>query len=566
MKYWLKDFEHNISPSTWEAAELLSQSGGVRNLREIETHFWVARVDAEDASYETEVIITPHKIKAYSCECFSPGRRLMCAHVAASLLKIRQFLDQRAEERRAKSAAAAPSEPSRITVQSVLENATASELETFVRDYARRDRDFALALKTWFAGSITESENPYALLLDSVFPKSGPAKGCRDPDFRRIRKALDGLEQQIWTAAGEGNYRGVYQMAAAILLKTLPTLDKSEGNRREALLHFCRLALQKISEMPELPISAELRDGAWKLAFELGMRSAFPPEMQRDALGFLAARATESEKSDGIQGAFQEAAHPAPDFLLQLYLILLSRKKMPEAAPRVLEDYVSHPETIHAALLMLYYLKEWTAVQTAGKYFLDKLIFSAKQQREIEDILLYVAEQSGDRRLLTDLLQQRFVKTGHLETFRKLRDAADTHWTQVYADMLQSLSARKEIQALAAALAAGNQTEDLAQLLEKERDISLLQRYESNFFNHNSDFLRALYESLLSQYLEEHFGAPAATYVRRQLAELSQKGQSELALQIAGDLLRRFPDRPSLPEELSELFPKSKRKSLPGVG
>ena len=68
--------------------------------------------------------------------------------------------------------------------------------------------------------------------------------------------------------------------------------------------------------------------------------------------------------------------------------------------------------------------------------------------------------------------------------------------------------------------------------------------------------------SLLSKYLDEHFGAPAAIHVRQRLADLAQKGNPELVLQIARDLLARFPDRPSLPEELAELLPKSKRKML----
>ncbi len=38
--------------------------------------------------------------------------------------------------------------------------------------------------------------------------------------------------------------------------------------------------------------------------------------------------------------------------------------------------------------------------------------------------------------------------------------------------------------------------------------------------------------------------------------------RQELVLDIIRDLATRFGDRPSLPEELAELFPKSKRKSL----
>ncbi len=563
MKYWLKDFEHNISPATWEAADQLSLSGNVRNLREIETHFWVARVDAEDGACETEVIITPQKIKAYSCECFTPGRRLMCVHIAASLLKIRQYLDKRAEERKAKAEAAQTKALSRITTQSVLENASASELEQFVRDYARRDRDFALALKTWFAGAITDAENPYALLLESVFPKTMTAKGAyRDPDFRRIRKALDGFEGQLNMAAGEGNYRSVFQISSAILLNILPALEKMEGNRREALLHFCRFSLEKLTEISERHLSVELREAAWQQVFDLGASGLFPAELQRMAIRFLSETAKGGEKHDQVQKLFDATPHPAPAFVLELFLATLAARKMPEAVPKVLEDFIETPDVIRAAILQLYYLKHWDAVLQAGAAFLPRQPFISKHQREIEDIVLFVAEQKGKQSILTDMLRQRFLKSGNVEAFRKLREAAGPKWPKMREKLVGELAQRGEMNFIAAALADDGQLEELAQLLENEGTIAMLQRYESFFFKSHAGFLRELYGRLLSDYLDVHFGAPAAKQVRQRLAELGQKGQPELMFKIAQDILAKYPDRPSLPEELAELLPKAKRKQL----
>ena len=67
-KLWLKDCEHHISAATWNTADELLQAGSVKALREVEKHFWVASVDAPDGIYEIEVMITPHKIKAFTCE------------------------------------------------------------------------------------------------------------------------------------------------------------------------------------------------------------------------------------------------------------------------------------------------------------------------------------------------------------------------------------------------------------------------------------------------------------------------------------------------------------------
>jgi hypothetical protein len=92
-KLWLKNFEFQISPNTWNAAQDLVLAGGIRSLQEVEKHFWVATVVDGTLQYEVETIITPNKIKAFTCECWAEGRRLMCPHIAAALFKVRQFLE-----------------------------------------------------------------------------------------------------------------------------------------------------------------------------------------------------------------------------------------------------------------------------------------------------------------------------------------------------------------------------------------------------------------------------------------------------------------------------------------
>jgi hypothetical protein len=70
------------------------------------------------------------------------------------------------------------------------------------------------------------------------------------------------------------------------------------------------------------------------------------------------------------------------------------------------------------------------------------------------------------------------------------------------------------------------------------------------------------YIRLLSGYLDDHFGTPAAIYVRQQLNELWQKGKPELAVNISGQLVAAFKDRLYLAEELKELQPGRKRKTV----
>lgn len=561
-KLSLKDFEHNISPATWYAADDLVQAGHVKNLREIERHFWVALVETDEGDYESEVMITPHKIKAYACECFTEGRRLMCPHIAATLIKIRQFYDQREETRRAKAELKPSNEMTRFTVQTALDNASPEALADFVKDYARRDRDFSLALKTRFAAHVSDAENPYALVLDSVLPKLNAKTKFSEPDFRRLRKALDGLEEQLNASLASGDFRAMYQIASAIFLKINPLFAKSEGNRRSALLHFCQKTFEALVTINSTAPSPELRETVWEILFNFGTKNVFPTELERDALRFLSESAKDEAKFAKLSELFDQTPYPAPTFMLHLFLAALSVKKMPQAAVRVLDDYLEKPDMIKAAFLQLYYLHHWEAATLVGEHFLGKGVFPIGQSRELENVLLFIAEQTNDKPRQTALLRQRFLLSGSIEVFEKMKIAADKRWPKERDKLLAELKAKGDIPKMAALLSSEGDLDKLADLIESKGDLAMLQRYESNFLPEQKDFVKSSYVNFLKQYLNEHFGAPAAQFIRLKLSDLLHKSQEEMVIQIIRELNASFPDRISLPGELAELFPRSKRKMI----
>jgi hypothetical protein len=559
-KLWLKDFEHHISAQTWNAADVLLQAGAVKNLREVEKHFWVALVTADEGQYETEMIISPHKIKAFTCECFGEGRRLICPHIAASLLRLRQFLDQRAEERRLKAEQTAHKERSRLTVQDALENATPDAITEFVLEYARRDRDFSLALKTWFAGLVTATENPYLLVLDSVIPNG---KIFREPEFRRLRKTLDDMTMQADSAFNLHHFQTSYQVNAAIVQKLGPFLPKAGENRYSALLQYYQSSLQHLINLQkDTNIAQELRDAVWELLFEQGRAGLTPPECEREMIRYLSGTARESSRFERFNRLFDETLAPAPAFILHLFVAALAERGAASAVVRVLEDYGAQPEKAKNAILSLYYLNYWEAVTLAGEAFVKKDGLPPAWHRELEDIMLFIAEQKGDIKRQQFLLRQRFLLSGSFDLYEKLKKLSGPGWPAIRQELAKTLQAKGERYKLAAMLALDKDLTSLAQLLSEEADIRQFQRFEALFIPEERDFVRDRYVALLGDYLGEHFGQPAAAYVRQHLATLLQKGEPELVREIIQFITARYPDRPSLPEELAELFPKTKRRVL----
>ncbi len=558
-KLWLKNFEFHINPATWNTAQDLIQRGSVKNLREIEKHFWVAVVEDGEFVFEVETMITPHKIKAFTCECWTEGRRLMCPHIAATLYKIRQFLEQKAQARQAQNNARQQEEIGRLTVQTALKNATFEELDAFVRDYARRDRDFALALKTWFAASIEGAENTYALLLDAALPRQVGARELREPEWRRLRKTLDELDTQVLKANEIGHSHTVYQITAAILQKLSALVPAFDDARREQAVQYCRSAYQRLTQLPAEQLSPELREMRRTFLFDYFAHQQHPKELERDLLLFFGQAAVDDAVYAKIRDLFDRTPFPAPPSVLHLFLVALSRRGMPAAVERVLADYILFPQQVKDAIVTMYYLHEWAAVMQAGDTFLANGLFNAGQRREIEDLLLMAAEKSKDVPRQRAYLRQRYRQYGHPDVLQRLIGLSGADWPGESARLRAELAPDGNPERLAPFFVAEGDWQALSNLLEQHPDLHFLRLFEDYLLPDRADFIHDRYVALLAGYLHDHFGRQASAHVRDQLAGLLRKGHVELTKSIILTLVARFADRHTLPEELAELFPKSKR-------
>ena len=126
---------------------------------------------------------------------------------------------------------------------------------------------------------------------------------------------------------------------------------KSEGNRQEALAYFTRLALDKLTRNSASELSPELRENIWEFIFSLGENGLLTTELVRPALRFLSDKESYPTKREEIRDHFDQTLFPAQPFLLHLFLVSLSRHKLPGSVIRVLEDYTEVPERIRLALL-----------------------------------------------------------------------------------------------------------------------------------------------------------------------------------------------------------------------
>jgi hypothetical protein len=561
-KLALRNFEFQINTNTWNRAQDLAHSGSVRALQEVERNFWVAKVHDGDEAYESEVIITPTRIKAYACGCWTEQRRLMCSHIAATLLKLRQYLDQKAEEKaRQLEAEQAPAEKSRIAVADVLEEATLESLRAFVRMYARRDRDFNLALKTWFAGSLTTAgENPYGLVLDSVLPKTAQTSALREPDYKRLRRTISDLQDQLLTARNDGNMRSAYLLSSALFQRITPLLRHAEEPRKGALMRDVQAAYKELAGLfSQSAMAFELRDAAWQVLLEGAKQPGLPTDIRRELVRFLAATARDQARFDTIAAAyFADNQEDANTGVLYLYVAALAVRGMEAGVSKILADRFDHAGTQPAqaqaarlAVLELYYLNYDAAATLGVRWLLDQGGLPAAIRREMEDLLMHLAERSGDPRKIRALLIQRYVEQGRLTYYERLRALAADNWPTTLQELIEALQATHKTEQLAAVLATEGDTKALAQWLAQSDDMAVLERYEHLL---EPDFLVQRYTRHLIGFLTDHMGEPALAHVRAVLGGLLRRGRSQVVPQVFRQLTLAYPDREGLGELLSELL------------
>ncbi|MEZ4917525.1 MAG: hypothetical protein R2792_00345 [Saprospiraceae bacterium] len=557
-KYRLRDFEFSINPGTWNIAQDLVQHAAVKSLKELEKNYWVAMVQDGISSYEVEVIISPQKINAFSCECWSEQRQLMCAHVAAGLLTLRQFLQKRAEQKVIQKAKQEKSNDSgRLTVQHVLSSIPAEKLSDFIQEYARRDRDFALAFKTWFAGEIQSSKNPFELVLESAISKNIN----RQTDFRRLRRTLDDLAAQMDTALEAHFYTPAFQIASAIIHILSPLAGKIQAEQNlEQVLHFENKAFDAIDHLLlSNKLAPELREASSNFLFSL-IEFKKLPELLYNRLAASLAPFMESDSYFEQVKQLWEEENQVPEALAQqILLTAYARRGNPDACARILCNSASNTNSILDQLQFLSSLGYHEAVVRSAEAVLDSMKLSPLQTRQTDALLLESSQRLSEPEHLRSLFERRYIATGNALYLEALKSHAGNRWPLQLEELLRQLILENQTDRIASLLASEKNYNSLQAVLHTAGNLDLLEQYAAEL---EDAFIIEEYKLQLSQHLKDHFGKPASAFCYDKLLRLANQGKQQAATSIANQLIANFPDRPSLSEEFEEILAGRSTKKL----
>ena len=531
MNFPLADLEQHLADHYLTPGGRLLQNEQVRNFEEVERHLWTGTV----AGREIEIQISPSRVRAVTCDCGHYAEAAMCEHLAAGLLTLRRKKQQEATAREAKKRQRKT--PATLNTKAVLDQVAPEELEQFVRDYARSNREFNLLLRARFAKDVPlrDGADAYAQLLDAAISDVRRRDGTiRYKGVVKLVRILRELMGQAEEHLERHNHGEAHRLLAAFLQKVGPTLDYARRNAerlepylRDATTHYRTLALR--------PLPVELADRV----FDYALATVLRPYVRRwnllpTWLDGLAHLATTPDRRQRLLGQLDELMHdhrPQRVRLLGLKMDLLHALDRADEARAIAERFRHEPDLIARAALR--------DVETGNaERALGLLAESFRQTPEHANLPLQRAQSRAflalhrheEARAQAWVVFLRTLSVDQPDDYALLRATVSDpeRWQTVLTELLETLQRRRDPnarRALEAIFVRERMIGPLIELLRGSERPSTLNEYGALLFEYDPAGALRLYREVTERYQQSHFGKHAKdelATVRRFLASLGR--------------------------------------------
>ncbi len=561
MNFSLSQLESEVPENDLLQAEALLEEGRITPPQEVDKGLWVAYADG----LEVEVRLAGKKVAEGTCECDAFATAGSCEHLVGTLLILRRQEQDKArrKERRKK----ASGRPSRLTTGVVLDNIDFNELAEFVRDYARNNRSFAIALKARFAASVDslDTRKKYEQLLDSTI--SAARSSDREITTRgsqKLLKVLEELHQQMEAALAGGDYLEASVIARILIEKVSPLLRKISGKKAE-ILAYVHKAFEALQLMLEQPLAPRLREQLWKYAvhehhkltyrsqqidllfFKWMARLAQEPAELQTLLDMLA---RQSEK-------YEEEGRPGAPLLLQR-VSTLEKAGREEEARQLMERNLTQPDLLEYAIRQAQKRGQRPRLKALAQTGL-KLGPPAGIRSRLEQLLLDMALEENDPENIQAYALLRFYDSLDLAFYKIAKEASPPErWKEQVTEILQQLRKQSYSPKLrdtqASILALEEEWELLMAYAEEVQSLDLLQQVDELLLPRFPARLMNTYRSLILEYAKHHLGRQTSRRIRLALDRLLEIGAQELVHELLSYFTEHYGERHTLMEELNGLL------------
>lgn len=527
---------------------------------------------------ETEVQLVGTKVKMATCECAVFHEKNVCAHVGATLLTL---LDRRKTKSEAKKIAAKPTASqstetaTKLTIPNIIKRIEPSQLIEFIADYARADKQFALALKTRFAGdlSVGTIENNYKALIENTLKNAKNPKGRVTPKgWQQVFTMVDELRQKA-----EAFFKSSELSASFELVKmTLPIVHrlmrpsdapKAKLERRQVLL------TEILRGFSELRISPELSQQIWDfliLEYAQNVRHEFSIRL----FGWLLKNADSTVRVENLLETIDNQIIvcrqflEAKDRLLTQKVQVLQKSGRTEEASALILSVSSNPEVLLYAVQNAMASGDFDLAKSLSINGLQIFRNNEVATQYLEEYLLNIAENQSDTEGVVFFAEKRLLSTWAFPFYQRLKKTGiSVRKLQLVIEKIEKQPYRIEKRDLLAAIyIEEKQLNKLTDMILTMQSLDLLRRYGVDLyrFDHEDkgENAIALHKRVIYEYLFTHLGRPPAQRIRQVLESFIAQDGRALAERLKRDLKKDFPERYSLNEELEEMMDDLDRKAL----
>ncbi|MFK7934298.1 MAG: SWIM zinc finger domain-containing protein [Saprospiraceae bacterium] len=556
MAFPLKNLELHVDDYRLPVGEKWYEEGKVKSLYEADKNLWVAEV----SGYEVEVQISPSKVIGTTCECPTYRTAGECEHIIATMLAVRKAVEEKKQKRTTKRKTKI--NPSKFTTAVLLQQVNSDDLGAFVREYARTNRAFAIALKARFASDValTDNKEKYIQLLETTL--SAARKRNRMISHRGVNnvlKVLDELLVQSEDAMAQNYYTDALMIAQAIIEKISPILNKAESNA-SALSERVDTAFNLVDQVIASQPAPSLLQEIWEYTLqECGRLPYWIAGVADRFFKTLLQQATETEQQTALIDKLDNLLDNLTKFgdyrttLILTKLSVYEKAEKTKEAQQLIVDNLSEPDILEFAVQQALNKENYPR----AKYLAEEgmRLFSKLNVRHfLEDALLQVADYQKDTEKVVHYARQRFLVSLNLEYYKKLKEYYTGDWQTYRNELLTSLqrmpySIRKR-DAIANVYAL---EEDYATLLEyivSIRSLDLLKTYDQQLIPTRKKEVYQHYEDFLKSFLRHHLGRQTSQKVRKTIQHLYEIGARDLADRLVDQFRLMYRERHTLIDEL----------------
>jgi len=559
MIFFLKNIEVHLEEKILLTGEKLFADGKVKDLKEVERHLWLSKVEA----YEVEIQITPGKVRACTCECASYLEAKMCEHVAATLLALRKRLS---ENEKAKAPKIHRRKiPNKLTAASILENARQEELFAFVRQFAKENRHFSMALKARFAASVPVA-NPrekYLQLLHSTI--KGSLKKDESISFRGIQNILNlsgELLKQTDDLIALANYAEGFIILQCLIEKLAPIIQRAP-QKQEKISQSVQAAFSRIHKIYQYHPAPVLKEKIWDFCLRECCRRVYRINHIAHHFFDLLIRFADSKvKLQILLKTIDDELvkeNSTPEFKAGLFinkLDVLKRRSWRKEVNAFVLSNLNSPDFLILVTNRLWQKGDLEKAKfMAGKGLAQD--FSKGVRHDLEETLLEIALLEKDHPAIVHFAENRFLDTADFTFYEHCKNHFEGSWETFIEGLVKAIEkwpfSTQKRDTLAAIFATENRALQLLGYIRSMRSLELLQRYDSLLLEEHKSMVYQLYEELLAAYLNDHLGPKPSLKTRDVIAHLHQIGAKELADKLLLQIRQNYSERHSLMEEL-EIF------------